>query len=171
MAGGDVKDVDKGWLALRARLGAANRLMVTVGVHGPEGQQIATSPEDGGEDGGGGERKRLTVLDVGTFNEYGMGNNPERSFIRATVDMNASANDMALRKIAQAIIQGKYDGRTGLDRFGLLVVGQIQTRISNGIPPPNAPSTIARKGSSTPLIEDGQLRSAVRHQVKEKGPA
>lgn len=156
---GNVKDTDKGWKALRARLGAANDLIVTVGVHAPEGAKPA-DPE---------AESPITVSEIATIHEYGMGNSPERSFIRAWADQKAAENDMALRKIAQAIIQGKYDGRTGLERFGLLAVGQIQTRISNGIPPPNAESTIRQKGSSTPLIKTGHLRSAIRHLVRGKG--
>lgn len=152
MAGG-FSDQDKGWKALRKRLGDALGLSVTVGVHAPEGAKL-----DG----------KLTVAELATIQEYGLGV-PERSFIRAWADDMRAENDIALRKIAQAIIKGKYDGRTGLDRFGLLCVGQIQTRISNGIPPANAPSTIKRKGSSTPLIDDGQLRSAIRHQVHGGG--
>jgi hypothetical protein len=153
-------DQDKGWKSLRARLGAANTLIVTVGVHAPEGAK-----EEPGPDG----KSKITVAEIATIHEYGMGGSPERSFIRAWADQNVAANDMALRKIAQAVIRGQYDGRTGLERFGLLAVGQIQTRISNGIPPPNAESTIKRKGSSTPLIDSGILRSSIRHLVKNKG--
>jgi hypothetical protein len=34
--------------------------------------------------------------------------------------------------------------------------------------PPNAPSTIARKGSDRPLIDTGQLRRAITYVVTEK---
>ena len=34
--------------------------------------------------------------------------------------------------------------------------------------PENAPSTIAKKGSSNPLIDTGEMRSKVSHEVKNK---
>ena len=56
------------------------------------------------------------------------------------------------------------------DLLGQKYVGQIQARISAGIPPPLAESTIARKGSSVPLIDTGQLRSAVTYEVRRLLP-
>jgi hypothetical protein len=49
--------------------------------------------------------------------------------------------------------------------LGLLFVGQIQERIKANIAPENADSTIERKGSSTPLINGGQLWQSVKHEV------
>jgi hypothetical protein len=50
--------------------------------------------------------------------------------------------------------------------IGMRVVGDIQDRISDGIPPPNSPITIARKGSSKPLIDSGQLRQSISFEVR-----
>lgn len=65
----------------------------------------------------------------------------------------------------KVVIEKKYNLRVALDRFGLWAVGEIQQRIADGIPPPNAQSTVDRKGSSTPLIETGQLRASIKHKV------
>jgi hypothetical protein len=48
-------------------------------------------------------------------------------------------------------------------------VGVIKQRIANGIAPPNSPYTIARKGSSKPLIDTGQLRNSITYQVEIGG--
>lgn len=144
-----ITDKDKGYAALFKRLDGKLRTL-SVGVHSEEG---------GASDG------KLTVAEVATINEFGMGV-PERSFIRAWADENQASNESALRAIGQAVVKGTFTADQGLDRAGLLFVGQIQARISSGIAPPNAPSTIARKGSSTPLINTGQLRSSILHKVQ-----
>lgn len=167
-----VTDTDKGLRALLKRL-KAEKWAITVGVHGPEGAETHQQPEpppkesptDGAEEPQKDAPAKVTVLDVAVWNEYGTGHVPERSFIRDWADQNEQQNKDNLRKIAIAVYQGKYDIRTGLDRLGLLFVGQIQRRISAGISPPNAPSTIEKKGSSTPLINFGQLRASILHKV------
>lgn len=172
-----VTDTDKGLKALLRRL-KQERWTVTVGVHGAEGAETHREPDPepkdaptGAERAANGQqdpgRPKVTVLDVAVWNEYGTGRIPERSFIRDWADENAAKNQNALHAIAVAVYKGKYDIRTGLERLGLLFVGEIQRRISGGIPPPNAPSTVAKKGSSTPLINFGQLRSSVLHKVRK----
>src|SRR5688572_7737129 len=129
---------------------------VTVGVHEAEGSASA--------DGGDGE----TVLDVACINEFGGPDNnpPARSFIGAWSDENEDKNREALGKIGEALIKGTVPRLdVGLERFGLLAVADAQRRMVDGIAPPNADSTVARKGSSTPLIAGGQLKSSITHQV------
>lgn len=109
----------------------------------------------------------LTVLDVATFHEFGLGV-PERSFLRGYVDENKARIRGMIKSLATMVQQGKLDQDTALEKLGLTIVGEIQKRIAKGIPPPNAESTIARKGSSTPLIDTGQLRSSITHKVRGK---
>lgn len=153
-----VSDRDKGLKALFGRLAGAKGLVLTVGVHGPEGSQ----PEAGGGP--------LTVAQVATVHEFGLGKAYKfkpggRSFIRAWADENQAANTETLAKIGQAVIKGAFDAKTGLDRAGLLFVAQIQKRIKTHIPPPLDPRTIAAKGSETPLVDTGQLWTSIRHKV------
>lgn len=148
-----VKDTDKGLKALLGRLKNGKRLSLTVGIHGPEGSE----PEQG---------TGVTILEVATINEFGIGV-PERSFIRGWYDENEVKNYDILRKIGYAVHKGIYDARTGLERVGLVFVGDIQRRMQ-GLPPPNAPSTIAKKGSSTTLVDKGQLKSSILSKVTEE---
>lgn len=151
MAKSSVTIKDRGLRDLLKRL-KKQKWELTVGVHGPEG----SVPAEGDTD--------LTVLDVATINEFGIGV-PERSFIRDWADQNESSNNDKLIKIAFAVYKGKFTIEIGLNRLGLLFVGDIQRRISGGIPPPNAPATIAKKQSSTPLINFGQLRSSITYVI------
>jgi hypothetical protein len=142
------------------RLGVAKDIVITVGVHGPEGSQ-----EHAGT--------KLSVAEVATIQEYGLGDCPERSFIRAWADETQAQHESDLRKVAAAIVKGKFDGRTGLERLGLRYVGEVQTRIANrGVKPeldPDGP-TAKRKGSTVALVDKGQLKSAIRHKVHNKDP-
>lgn len=49
--------------------------------------------------------------------------------------------------------------------IGMLAVGKIQETISSGVGPANAPSTVKKKKSSTPLVESGHYRQSIRHVV------
>jgi hypothetical protein len=146
----NVKDIDKGFNALFKRLDGKARTL-TVGIHEAE----AGAPSGDG---------KLTVGEVATINEYGLGV-PERSFLRSWADTGAADHKATLRRIGENVIKGKGTPEQGLEQAGLKFVGEIQAKIAGGVPPPNAPSTVARKGSSTPLIDTGQLRSSIRHKV------
>lgn len=152
MAAGRFVSVDKGEAALVARLAeAAKGKTLTVGVHE--------------EDGSAGTASGLSVAEVATINEFGLGV-PARPSITAWADENGEKVKGDFRKLGEALVQGKIRSvDQGLDAIGLKSVGEIQAKISGGIEPANAPSTIAKKGSSTPLIDKGQFRSSIRHKV------
>lgn len=151
-----IRDLDRGYRKLMTQaLDMAKGMSVTVGIHEAEGQK---------------SHGELSVIDVGTINEFGGPNNnpPRRSFIRDWADENRTAHEENLRKIAVAVLYGKTPSmKVAFDRFGLRCVGEVQKRISDGIAPPQAESTIARKGSSTPLIDSGLLRASIAHKVNE----
>ena len=75
------KDTDKGFEALKARIGKAAAARLSVGIHEAEGAQS----EDG----------ETTVLDVAVFNEFGGENDnpPRRSFIADWADENADEHN------------------------------------------------------------------------------
>lgn len=149
-----VKDIDRGFGALLERsLGQAE---LTVGVHADEGED--THDEADG----------LTVLDVATIHEFGLGV-PRRSFIADWADEADVAHKAQLKKMAKAVLDGKVASvDQGLERLGSLYVGEVQKRMASGIDPPLADSTIKKKGSSVPLISTGQMRSAVLAKVEKK---
>jgi hypothetical protein len=52
-----------------------------------------------------------------------------------------------------------------LGQWGAAAVKRTIT--SGQVTPPDAPGTIARKGSSTPLIDEGQLVNAITYAVEK----
>lgn len=153
-----VTDKDNGYKKMRANLKRASKGGgVSVGIHAQEGAQQH-------------EGEPATVLDVAIWNEFGLGV-PERSFIRAWVDENASENREKLRKAMAMVVRGQKTLEQALELIGLSFQGGVQKKIAAGVPPPNAPETVARKGSSTPLINKGQMRQSVTYLVRDKPPS
>jgi len=148
----EIRDRDRGWKKLGRMLKKQSfrRPHVNVGVLGPE----ATAAHAHGE---------LTVVEVASFHEFGRGNNPERSFIRATVDGNSSKYVQLVRKLAADVVAGRITEKRALEVIGQRVESDIKTRIEDGIPPPLAEVTIARKGSSKQLIDTSQMKNSVTY--------
>jgi len=63
------------------------------------------------------------------------------------------------------VLDGKITGHAALDAIGGYAATHIQQFMVDLKHPPNAPITIARKGSSNPLIDTGQLMNSVTWQV------
>lgn len=107
----------------------------------------------------------VTVGEIAAANEFGTARIPERSFIRAWYDGRITENRKALRALSARVLRGELTQEQAWEQLGLLFQADIQKRMAEGVPPPNAPATIAAKGSSTPLIDSGQLRSSVTYEV------
>lgn len=154
-----ITDRDKGYKALVKTVFEFEKPVITVGIHAAEGQQVY-------EKGSG---QKASVVDVATFNEFGLGV-PERSFVRAWYDNTTEENKAFIVQQLQLVIKGKITKDQALERMGLKFQSAMQQNISDGGNPPfqaNAQSTIDRKGSSSPLIDSGQLRSSITFSVKE----
>lgn len=112
-----------------------------------------------------GERA-ITNVDVATWNEFGTDDIDERSFLRDTLSIKKVEIESSVAKRVKLALTGKIGPDDVHDRTGLQVQGMCQQRIADGIAPGNAPATIERKGSATPLIDTGQLRSAITYEVR-----
>lgn len=161
----EVKVVDKGWEAIKARVESLRDTGAVVKV-GVQGQQAAANYQGTG----------LTISQIATIHEFGKVIQqpkmrrtiviPERSFLRATIDQYQSAIGKRDALLAKGFLLGKFSLREAMELLGTYVVGLIKQRIANGILPPNRPSTIARKRSSKPLIDTGQLRNSITYKVE-----
>ena len=155
-----MRDVDHGYDALRARL------QKTVTVHvGIQGKDAGKSHSGADRDSSGRFVAGETVVEVASQHEFGLGV-PRRSFIRDWFDQHEAELSDDLRKLGRAVLEGRASERQAAELFGLMAVGGIQERIAAGIPPANAERTIREKGSATPLIDTGQLRSSITHRVE-----
>lgn len=86
---------------------------------------------------------------------------PERPFLRNTMRNKKNTYTRAMSDSAPKILAGETSIPAVLTKLGVLAQGDIQSEITALSSPPNSPVTIARKGSSNPLIDTGAMRQAV----------
>ncbi len=92
---------------------------------------------------------------------------PARSFIRSTVDERRKTYEQAGGEQWNKILEGKKTILRALVFMGNLIEKDIKAKIVSLRDPPNAPSTVTRKGSDNPLIgETGNLLNSIRYAVK-----
>lgn len=112
-----------------------------------------------------------TNVEKAVWNEFGTrggasgggwgGPIPERPFMRNAMRNNRAAYTTAMKTAALQIVMGKTTLHQVLSKLGILAQRDIQREITALTSPPNAPVTIALKGSSKPLIDKGEMRQAV----------
>ncbi len=151
-----VIDRDRGWKRLRRELDRSKSgRHVRVGIQGSEALE-----RHAGSD--------YTNAQVASVHEFGSadGHMPERSFIRATIDDNAKEIKALGKQLWMGVIDGKLSVTQSLEILGQKVVAMVRKRIRSRIAPPLDPATVARKGSSVPLIDTGQLVQSITYEVK-----
>lgn len=138
---------------------------VTIGIHGDKGEQKKIIRlEPAGKKLAAGKKREtinqnLTLATVAQWNEFGNSKIPARSFLRSVLHDNRKKID----ENAKIILKKRPD--IFFETIGQSIVNMIQKKISEGVPPPNKPATIARKGSSKPLVDTGQLRTSITFKV------
>ena len=131
-------------------LGKFNDLgTATVGVH--EGAGV--HPNGDGE----------TFAEIAIKNHFGSGNIPARPFLDVGVE---SVITKINRAVEVELTKGNPD--KALEQMARLAVGGVQTYMTDLQTPPNAPYTIAKKGSSNPLIDTGALRANITSEIRKK---
>lgn len=171
-----VRSVDHGYDALVKRIFGFKQATVAAGILAKDGAKPHKAP--GAEIAEGvawtesanpkpiaSEDEDLTVIEVACWNEFGTEHIPARSFVRAWFDEHQAEIREKLRRLMLLVVSGKRTKKQILEQLGAWCAGEIQRRMAEGVPPPNAQSTIDRKGSSTPLIATGQMRSSVSYRT------
>jgi len=132
------------WRELLARVRGLDRAHARVGVFEGEIARIATIHEYGAPEAG--------IV--------------ERSWLRETL-RRKHAELVALQgKLTRLVIAGRLAPRAAASLLGTWAAGAIKARItSEGDFAPLAPSTIAAKGSSRPLVDTGQLVGSITYVV------
>ncbi len=153
-----VSDKDNGYADLVKRVIGLRPVTIRTGILEADGAQPHGEAGD-----------EVTLIEIACFNEFGTATIPERSFIRAWFDEAEADLRAKLTMLMQSVVRGERTRQQVLDTMGAYCVGEIQKRIAEGIAPENAPSTIAQKHSSKPLVDTGQLRSSISYDVKEEG--
>lgn len=112
----------------------------------------------------------LTIADLAAIHEYGSrdGHVPARSFLRSTMVHQQDLVASLSAKVARGIANGKITAEQGLGLVGQKLAAEVKTTIRDRrtMGPrrqENAAETIRAKGSSTPLVDVGQLINAVTY--------
>ena len=92
---------------------------------------------------------------------------PERAPIRKTFDEQRGRIMGASARLMRQVVAGQIELPEALGKMGEFASAQIRRTIQRGVTPPLAPSTIRRKKSSKPLIDEGLLINSYTYQVRE----
>lgn len=161
---------DKGLIALFKRVRAIQKSRVKVGVlaDGRGGAKHGRSEADAVTQGG---RSSLTIAQIAAILEFGTedGRIPPRPALRNTFDTMRPELVELGKKLMGAVVDGKIDVVKALNIMGAKLANGVKRTITAGagVPPPNAPSTIAKKGSSRPWVDSGQVVGAISWEVQE----
>lgn len=120
-----------------------------------------------------GQAEGLNVATVAFWNEFGTSRGtdkdgnavpgiPSRPFFRTMVASKSPRWGVAL---GNQLRKTEYDPNMSLSLMGEVIKGQLQKSITTWSSPPNAPSTVARKGFNKPLIHTGTMLRSVDYQV------
>lgn len=157
-AGGKHKTTvdDRVWRQLMKKLPGIGSIRVRVGYVG--------SAADAVHD----DESGLTNAELGIIHEFGApaAGIPARSHIRKTFEDKIDELKGMQLKLAKLLLADKIDVDRAFNTLGAWAVSAIKTTITQGkVEPPLKPATIARKGSSKPLIDTGQLVNSITWEV------
>lgn len=163
-----VTDRDKGYNDLRRALAAVGRIRVVVGIRGAKGSEKGARTRKGADGSETTTADSIDLVGIAAVHEYGTTNGhvPARPYLGPTVDNNRSKYMQELESAVGNAIDGDTDIDTGLGILGLRVVRDTQQTINVMTDPPLAERTIAEKGSSALLIDQGRLIQSIDSEVR-----
>lgn len=106
------------------------------------------------------------LLIIAAANEFGTKNIPARPYIRGAIDHHASEIQELAVIYSGQILDGIISRYEALTLIGQYIEGVTKKFMVNLKEPPNAESTIKRKGSENPLIDKSNLLGSIRYVVK-----
>lgn len=106
------------------------------------------------------------VIEVAVWNHFGTSNIPARPFITESLALAAPELRALYARLVAGVIAGKITDEFAAQYLGQWAQKEIIDNINRGFFQSNAPSTVAAKGSSTPLIDTAQLKGAIRASVE-----
>ncbi len=141
-------DVDKGFNKIFHNLNKLKNIELQVGIFDEDIASYAQANE------------------YGTISKLGNKHIPPRPFMKTAFN----AKDGWKKEIHDAINATSLgeDFQKIIALLGEIAVNDIKLSISDNIPPPNAPSTIKKKGSSRTLIDSGKMRNSVTYKIVNK---
>lgn len=111
----------------------------------------------------------VLVAQYATWNEFGTRTIPARPFMRTYFDASiARLEKFATNGVTQVLL-GRATFLQFLNDAGVFMVDGVKKSISTGAWLPNAPMTVALKGSSKPLIDSGVMLNSVTFAIHNYG--
>lgn len=135
-----VRDIKKAMDAYKG-----GRIYATIGVHKD------APPEENGE----------STAMVAAANHFGTDKIPARPFLDKGVERERAT---IAKEVARMLAAGARP-EEAVKRAAELAVGGVKKQIRDTLSPPNSPMTIARKGSSHPLIDTGNMRNSINYKL------
>lgn len=89
---------------------------------------------------------------------------PSRPFFR---QMLAEKSPQWGADMTEIMKSSDYDAKKTLSLMGERIAGQLKESITSMAEPPNASSTVRKKGFNNPLIASGHMQSSVDYEVDE----
>lgn len=111
----------------------------------------------------------MTVKELAIIHEFGSikAKIPERSFIRASMNLHRRKYRLMLAKGAPKILIGRASPTSLLNDVGAQAAQDMRQYIRKGSNfEPLAPMTVAKKGHSRPLLDTRQMERAINHKVE-----
>lgn len=142
----NVREIDRGWNRIKRELGSMDDSHTKVGV-----QQGTT------------RRDMSDMVTVAAANEIGTRRIPSRPFMRNAFDENKARLVRLSGEMYGDVVSNQKTVRRALETMGEFMTAKVKGSIRRLRTPPNAPSTIARKKSDNPLIDQGQLVQSITH--------
>lgn len=122
-------------------------LQVHVGFQGDETYEDGTS-----------------LAEIAAFNELGTSTIPARPFMKQSFKDHEKDLKETCMQVGKMLSEGATVDKA-LNMLGTTVKGLVQSEMVEGKFAPNAPATIKKKGSSTPLIDTGYMRQSINYVI------
>lgn len=157
----DVKLDKKLWADIVKRI--SEPVDLRVGILGT----AATAPHDAKSKAKA--RRRATIVQIAATHEFGDRKRgiPMRSFLRAGIRSKQGELKNFILRLARNIAIGKIDIKQAHELLGIWGATTVKNYVKLGayLKPALKPATIARKKSSRPLVDTGQLINAVSYDL------
>lgn len=114
----------------------------------------------------GGTETSADNVDIAIINEFGTATIPSRPFIGTSGDHFKEQWLQLMARTLGLAVDKKISIEKALEIVGQRAAADMKTVLRDTMWQPNAPSTIAKKGSSRPLIDSRQLLNSISYGVK-----
>lgn len=111
----------------------------------------------------------MLVAQYATWNEFGTRTIPARPFMRTYFDATIARLEKFSTNGVTQVLLGRATFLQFLNAVGVFMVDGVKKSISTGGWLPNAPMTVALKGSSKPLIDSGVMLNSVTFAIHDYG--